>query len=383
MRISTSFTLLFFCAFWSTSSSQTTYVLDPNGDGGFESGFGWAANGWSVANDATNTWNLGTKAPGYTGNRAAFISKNSGSTWEYDITAGTKSYFYRDIAIPNVAYSVYLSFSWIGEGENGWDDLEVYKVNAGSTPTGGSSLYNPKTKLGGPYGESSSWQTVTIDISTYKNSTIGLVFAWKCGTTDGVQPPHAVDNIAIYYVIPLSNEGLLSLDGTYNEQTNANKISWEVNADNNITNFSVERSNDGSIWQEITSVDGSKGLTSYSVLDKNPLYGTAYYRIKQTKSDGFYFYSNPITIKKTVNADFVLEGIYPNPASDRLNLSLFSKEKITIKVIDLLGKTVLTKELNSDVVDYSINTKSFDNGVYILVVSSNNTVQTERITIQH
>src|SRR5437870_13444864 len=78
--------------FSSSAFAQTTLV-DPAGDGGFETGTTFAANGWTVVNGATNKWFVGTAATGYFGARGAFIGTNS-TTYSY-LGTTTHSHCYR------------------------------------------------------------------------------------------------------------------------------------------------------------------------------------------------------------------------------------------------------------------------------------------------
>jgi hypothetical protein len=78
--------------------SQTTLV-NPAGDGGFETGTTFAASNWTAVNGTqSNRWFVGTVPAGFTGARCVHISKaNNGSTYLYDLTSYDVSHFYRDI----------------------------------------------------------------------------------------------------------------------------------------------------------------------------------------------------------------------------------------------------------------------------------------------
>ena len=83
---------------WTKSSAQTTTLINPATDGGFELGGTFAANGWTVANyvSSVNQWVIGTStttgmtAP-FSGNRA-YISSDNGLTNGYSTTASSKVY---------------------------------------------------------------------------------------------------------------------------------------------------------------------------------------------------------------------------------------------------------------------------------------------------
>lgn len=91
---------------------------------------------------------------------------------------------------------------------------------------------------------------------------------------------------------------------------------WTTSSENNNDYFSVERSADGENWTEIGRADGagySDSEKHYQFRDYRPLYGTSYYRIKQTDHNGNFDYSEirPAQIQQ--------EGrlyLYPNPSAD-------------------------------------------------------------------
>ncbi|MDW8296093.1 MAG: hypothetical protein RMJ97_04335 [Raineya sp.] len=108
------------------SQAQITLV-NPAAEGGFEVGATFALNGWTVVNGTqTNQWHVGTAAF-FAGLRGAYISNNSGTSNNYDVSATSVVHFYRDITIPPNS-TVNLSFRWRGQGESGFDYLRVYVV---------------------------------------------------------------------------------------------------------------------------------------------------------------------------------------------------------------------------------------------------------------
>lgn len=120
-------------------NTQAQILVDPAGDGGFESGTTFTANGWTVVNGSqTNQWYVGTAAV-FAGTRAAYISNTGGGTNNYDINASSVVHFYRDITIPANS-TVNLSFNWRGYGESGYDYLRVFVVPTTTTPTAGTQL---------------------------------------------------------------------------------------------------------------------------------------------------------------------------------------------------------------------------------------------------
>jgi hypothetical protein len=185
-------------AFLLNLSSNAQTLIDPAGDGGFETGTTFAANGWTVANGSTNQWYVGNPTGlGATGARAAFISDNGGTAHSYSNTT-TVSHFYRDITIP-ANTRANLSFRWRAQGEASYDDLRVFLVPTTTTPTAGAELTSGQ--VGGDFRSQSSWQTVT-NLSLFCNTTGSavtrrLVFSWRNDGSVRNNPPAAVDDISV------------------------------------------------------------------------------------------------------------------------------------------------------------------------------------------
>lgn len=94
-------------------------------------------------------------------------------------------------------------------------------------------------------------------------------------------------------------------------------LSWKTSDEINNAGFHVERSSDGSSWEDLAFVPASsayKSIYTYRYADKAPLVGNSYYRLRQVDIDEKYSYSTIIRVKSD---DFASRCyIYPNPARD-------------------------------------------------------------------
>jgi hypothetical protein len=178
--------------------SQTTLV-NPAGDGGFETGTTFAASNWTAVNGTqSNRWFVGTVPAGFTGARCVHISKaNNGSTYLYDLTSYDVSHFYRDITFPAGQPTITLSFKVQCVGELNADYLQVSLVPTTLTPTVGSLLYTGQ--VGSNITGISTWTTVTMTLPcNAAGTTQRLVFSWADdGSSTGAQGPAAIDNISV------------------------------------------------------------------------------------------------------------------------------------------------------------------------------------------
>ncbi len=207
---------LFVAGFVAQASAQTV-LISPTGDGGFENGTTFAANNWTVVNDASataNNWVLNTGATaGFGGVRAAYISNNSAGappTFTYSTGTAYAVHLYRDITFPAGETNVNLSFSLIETGEASWDRVLVYISNGapGAAPVAGTPASNGTALTGytllGIGGTPATWTNtgnINIPVSLIGNTTASssrrLLFVWQNDASGGSNPPAGIDNVSL------------------------------------------------------------------------------------------------------------------------------------------------------------------------------------------
>lgn len=160
-------------------------------------------------------------------------------------------------------------------------------------------------------------------------------------------------------------------------------LNWATASEINNDYFTLERSTDGTDWNEVAIIDGARNsstIQKYSYTD-NP-YGllnsinSYYYRLKQTDIDGDYeysdiilinCYSSNINIVKIIpnpnNGDFLIEGLKPNSEITILN----TKGKIITKQKVKLNPTKITLNIPG--------------GTYFLVIKSDKRIISRKIVI--
>jgi hypothetical protein len=188
-------------------------LIDPTGNGGFETGTTMALNGWSET-AGTNRWVVNTGATGFSGARCVYISNTTSGTPAntYTITTSSVSHFFRNVTVPSnaISGSVVLSFNWkcFGETTTGtqYDYFRVWLVPTSFSPVAGTQVSATGTaptgriQLGTTYNLQSEWQTVLINIpDAYINTSFRLVFEWRNDNSTGTAPSAAIDNISLTY----------------------------------------------------------------------------------------------------------------------------------------------------------------------------------------
>ncbi len=153
------------------------------------------------------------------------------------------------------------------------------------------------------------------------------------------------------------------------------EINWATSAEINNDFFTVEKSRDAFEFTPFQIVDGagnSSMILNYNTIDDKPFEGISYYRLKQTDFDGRFTYSQTIPVEFKNRIDHF--EIYPNPATDDILLMHFNSRATvtTIKILDVSGKLVLSKTVDTDkgIQKTHLDVSSFDSGVYVVVLEN-------------
>lgn len=181
------------------------------------------------------------------------------------------------------------------------------------------------------------------------------------------------DGWASNYLVlgPLPIE-LLSFTGE--ERNNHHLLKWTTNMEKNSSHFNIEHSVDSRFFKEIgmTNAQGeSSTSTNYEFVNKYPVLGDNYYRLKMIDLDGQYKYSNVILLRLLTNQSSI--ALFPNPSANVINLSFQHVKAFTqynLSIQDMHGKTVWQgnheHQGNAKVIDIS----NLASGMYLLHIKN-------------
>ncbi len=158
--------------------------------------------------------------------------------------------------------------------------------------------------------------------------------------------------ISVFAPLPIT---LKSFDAIKHSASSA-KLDWTTSKEVNSDYFGIERSIDGSTWDEIARVkaagDSNVDIAYDYIDDRLPLSRTNgqvfYYRLRMTDLDGAFKYSDV----RGVNFDKQALGpisIYPNPTTEIVNIDLsevvMEDGDVYVSVYDMSGRLVMTKQI--------------------------------------
>jgi hypothetical protein len=135
---------------------------------------------------------------------------------------------------------------------------------------------------------------------------------------------------------------LLSFDAV--DEGDQVRCEWATATERDNDHFVVERSADGGVFLPVGLVMG-KGLSlqrsDYSFLDRDPLNGLSYYRLKQVDTDGTATLSHMVAVYRARTTTLML---YPNPATDMVNIRLSdgASERVLLRIMDASGCELLS-----------------------------------------
>lgn len=146
------------------------------------------------------------------------------------------------------------------------------------------------------------------------------------------------------------------------------ELKWATAAEQNNAYFAIERSANGSNWQQLATVPGAGNSSipvNYSYTDEEPLNGISYYRLRQTDVDGTYKYSSTETVRLQIDAMEL--RLYPNPVKSEV---IFKGNRFNIqrlRVFNQLGRDVTHQlQMRGDTDTTTvINMSALPDGFYI------------------
>jgi hypothetical protein len=206
-------------------------------------------------------------------------------------------------------------------------------VSVDGAGTGGSFLIRGCYRVGGGQPDPNVFGGVGITWCVNGSCTSG---------NNSESGTNACNTLLPVTLVSLSSR-LTHVQDSFRENGNVVEIFWTTTNEVNNSFYTVEKSPNGTDFQEVTRIKGagtSNALNHYKAYDYNPYEGITYYRLKQTDYDGTFTYSKLIQLETFTNLT-----IYPNPIYSKdkqltvhIQQSIYNELKV--KIIDASGKMI-------------------------------------------
>lgn len=152
---------------------------------------------------------------------------------------------------------------------------------------------------------------------------------------------------------------------TAQRQADIVRLDWATASEKNNARFEVQRSADGLQFRTLSTVAG-QGTTaqrhSYAALDRQPLPGTSYYRLRQVDTNGEASFSPVVAVAAGKEL-----ALYPNPARTELQV-VAPAAQATYRILSTIGTVVLEGKMATGTA--TLNVASLPAGLYHLEVTT-------------
>lgn len=280
----------------------------------------------STANFTDQSSNLTTAISGYggTGKRSTF-NFASGFTPEYAIA------FQPGKSLPGSATVVYLR-----DNENHTVSYTPVLSNNNTTTAATYSVTVPSIWIG----LVSSFKFMATYISNTGYRADEAIGDPMTGFTQGW-------NTYTSTTAPLEFTGTLPVSFgalTAAHENKVTSISWNTETEINVSHFNVQKSNNGSDWKTIGTVDAKNISTGakYHFVDNSSSLTLSYYRLQLVNLDGSSDYSSVVILRGSVIKQI---DLLSNPARGTVNININSSEATTyrLELFSADGKLLASK----------------------------------------
>ncbi len=143
-------------------------------------------------------------------------------------------------------------------------------------------------------------------------------------------------------------------------------LRWETTAEINNSHFVIERASTEMVFHQIGEISGkgnSTTLQRYQFVDRFPLTGNNYYRLRQVDFDGAHEFSEVLHLDRLTTA--ATKGhFYPNPVQDRLYIRMTQPvEGAMLRLLNSQGQVLLRSSV-ALVLDDGLPVSHLPKGMY-------------------
>ena len=162
-------------------------------------------------------------------------------------------------------------------------------------------------------------------------------------------------------------------------------LSWTSMQEINTQSFAIEKSTNGSTWQQIGSLPAagfSTVATKYEFTDPTAS-AISYYRLKIVEIDGRIAHSNTLVIRlKNTAANL---SVFPNPAVNSVNITIdnsLAQQSFTINLLNHNGQLLARRQISGGTSVLSFDLSNYRTGNYTMdILFSGGTREIHKLAI--
>ena len=170
-------------------------------------------------------------------------------------------------------------------------------------------------------------------------------------------------------------------------QLQSNLLKWTTASEENTLYHIVERSiDDGKTFETLEKVAATGSVhtnTFYQWEDKNPAL-VSYYRLQTVDTDGSFYFSNIIQLKRQNKEDWTFDPLFPNPAYENIHLSFNAPQSsaVQIQIIDVMGTIWQNQQWQAKEGQnqFILDVKDLATGIYFVVLENPKERKIKRIS---
>ncbi|MFK7922069.1 MAG: T9SS type A sorting domain-containing protein [Bacteroidia bacterium] len=167
------------------------------------------------------------------------------------------------------------------------------------------------------------------------------------------------------------------------------QVSWQTAQELNNDYFTVERSVDGNLFEQIEkigAIGNSSELSSYDYTDQSAKFAgfsSLYYRIKQTDIDGAFSYSSMLELAPNTRIPLELV-VFPNPANDQVAFKLAgaTENDFDYQILNTAGQLMESGQLQ-DLAEISFEVSNWPSGNYHVRFANNTQQVSKTFLVRH
>lgn len=162
-------------------------------------------------------------------------------------------------------------------------------------------------------------------------------------------------------------------------------LDWTASSSGTTGIYTVERSEDNETFTPIASFQDESNaheIIAYHSSDENAPAGLVYYRIRHVDQNSVITYSNVETVEIE---SLEVKDIYPNPATDFVNLDITAYESadLQVRILNLNGQELLSSQTSVErgSQNINLNVAELASGIYFLQIRNGHKIYNSKLIL--